>query len=115
MSEEIPDDWDKQPVKVLVSKNFEQVARDNAKNVFVEFYAPWCGKFYNPAVSELIKSTSSKTFNHCYFSGHCKQLAPVWDKLGEKYKDHESIVIAKMDSTANELADVKVQSFPTIK
>jgi len=88
-SAELPEDWDSTEVKVLVSSNFNEVAMDKTKDVFVEFYAPWCG--------------------------HCKSLEPIWAELGDKFKDREDVVIAKMDATANEVDGFEIQGFPTLK
>lgn len=89
LSQDLPEDWDAKPVKVLVADNFDSIALDKSKDVLVEFYAPWCG--------------------------HCKQLEPIYEKLAEGFADRKDVVIAKMDSTANELEHTKINSFPTIK
>jgi len=89
LSEDIPEDWDHKPVKVLVGKNFNQVVNSTEKNTLVMFYAPWCG--------------------------HCKKLEPLWEELAEKYKESVDVVIAKMDATKNELEHIRVRAFPTVK
>ena len=91
LTEELPEDWDKNPVKYLTGKNFDEVVFDKSKNVLVEFYAPWCG--------------------------HCKKLSPVWDKLAESLanENKDDIVVAKIDATLNELKHSRVRSFPTIR
>jgi len=87
-SEEIPTTQEGDVV-VLVGKNFNDIVLDNTKDVLVEFYAPWCG--------------------------HCKKLSPIYDELAANLKHNTHLVIAKMDSTANEVDGVSVQGFPTIK
>jgi len=88
MSEEIPEKND-EPVKVIVGKQFNEIAKDENKGVLVMFYAPWCG--------------------------HCKAIKPTWEKLGEHFKDSDKYTIAKMDATANEVDGEEIQGFPTIK
>jgi protein disulfide isomerase family A protein 3 len=87
-SEPIPDSND-EPVKVVVAESFNDIVNDDTKDVLIEFYAPWCG--------------------------HCKSLAPKYDELAKKLEKEDSIVIAKMDATANDVPKpYEVQGFPTI-
>lgn len=41
-------------------------------------------------------------------------MAAAWEELAERYKDREDIVIAEMDSTANELENITIHGYPTL-
>lgn len=87
-SEPIP--TEQTDVKVVVGRNFDEVVFDSKADILLEFYAPWCG--------------------------HCKNLEPVYKELAQKLKGEESVIIAKIDATANDFPrDVfPVQGYPSI-
>merc|ERR1711957_493534 len=72
-----------------LSPHRKSEAVPETKDVLMEYYAPWCG--------------------------HCKALSPKWDELAEHVAELDDIVIAKMDSTANEVEGVEIKGYPTLK
>ncbi|KAL3638259.1 hypothetical protein CASFOL_017630 [Castilleja foliolosa] len=77
-------------VVVLTEENFEkEVGQD--RGALVEFYAPWCG--------------------------HCKKLAPEYEKLGASFKKAKSVLIAKVDCDEHKSVCTKygVSGYPTIQ
>jgi len=84
-SQAIPESNDEN-VYVLVGSQFHEVIGKN-KDVFVEFYAPWCG--------------------------HCKKLAPEYEKLGDAFEDVQDVIIAKIDATENDTPE-DIRGFPTL-
>lgn len=77
------------PVTIVVAKNYDEIVLDEAKDVLLELYAPWCG--------------------------HCKALSPKYDELGSLFEGFSNLVtVAKVDATANDVPD-EVQGFPTIR
>lgn len=75
------------PVTVIVGKEFEKIVLDETKDVFMEFYAPWCG--------------------------HCKKLTPIYEEVGKHYLSDTNVVIGKCDSTEND-TPAEVSGFPTL-
>ncbi|ORZ30270.1 hypothetical protein BCR44DRAFT_53441 [Catenaria anguillulae PL171] len=92
-SEEPPKDAEKADVYQVVGKTFKEVVLNKNKDVFIEFYAPWCG--------------------------HCKKLAPTFESLGKLFKDQaDKVTIAKLDLTENDLppnSGDRVEGFPTLR
>lgn len=72
----------------VTEENFQALVLDTPATVLVEFYAPWCG--------------------------HCKKLAPTYEKLAVKYREDDGVVVAKVDATAHMIPDLPIAGFPTI-
>uniref|UniRef100_A0A0R0ERR6 protein disulfide-isomerase n=1 Tax=Glycine max TaxID=3847 RepID=A0A0R0ERR6_SOYBN len=78
-------------VVVLSPNNFDEVVFDETKDVLVEFYAPWCG--------------------------HCKALAPIYEKVAAAFNLDKDVVIANVDADKyKDLAEkYGVSGYPTLK
>jgi len=79
-------------VVVLTDANFDSIVNGD-KHVLVKFYAPWCG--------------------------HCKSLAPTWEKAATSLAQEKDVIIAKHDcdftggkATAERFG---VTGYPTLK
>ncbi|OAX79823.1 protein disulfide-isomerase domain [Emergomyces africanus] len=79
-------------VQMLTDATFSK-AIGGDKDVFVAFTAPWCG--------------------------HCKSLAPIWEKLANDFQLEPNVAIAKVDADAENskrTAEAQgIKSYPTIK
>merc|ERR1711935_1150617 len=77
-------------VPSLTPANYESIT--DGKTVFIKFFAPWCG--------------------------HCKKMAPDWEKLSDDWASSEVGLIAEVDCTTDgkPLCDQNgVKGFPTLK
>nr|XP_043629074.1 protein disulfide-isomerase-like [Erigeron canadensis] len=89
-SESVPE---KEFVLTLDHSNFSDVVSKH-NFIVVEFYAPWCG--------------------------HCKNLAPEYEKAASVLSSHDPpVVLAKVDANAEEnkglAQQYEIQGFPTLK
>lgn len=88
-SEDLPKNWDLDPVKKLVGSNFDSIAYYKSKDVLVAIYSNW--------------------------SSRCKKIHGVMDDLAKKVADKSDLVLAKINGLENEFMDFVVDTYPTIK
>ena len=74
---------------ILNPENFAAVTT-SGKAVFVKFFAPWCG--------------------------HCKRMAPDWEKLALSLKENDKVVIAKLDGSrySDLTKNLPISGYPTL-
>ncbi|KAI3752580.1 hypothetical protein L2E82_24614 [Cichorium intybus] len=77
-------------VVTLTQDTFNEIVMDNTKHVLVEFWAPWCG--------------------------HCQDLAPIYESLGDAFKNEADVVIANIniDKYKKQIEMYNVQNIPRV-
>ncbi|PFH33740.1 putative thioredoxin [Besnoitia besnoiti] len=75
-------------VKTVVGATFKQIVMESDEDVFIEFYAPWCG--------------------------YCRKLEPAYKELAARLRDVTGLTVAKIDATRNEVPSIKVSGYPTL-
>eukprot|EP01068_Selenidium_serpulae_P014219 Selendium_serpulae@DN6072_c0_g1_i1.p1 len=77
-------------VVVLTEKTFDEFIKNNPVSL-IEFFAPWCG--------------------------HCKSLAPEYEKAAKILKEKDSIPLGSVDATVEKELGTRFQirGFPTLK
>jgi len=79
----------KSSVVKLTKDNFKKLVLDSDDLWFVEFFAPWCG--------------------------HCKALAPSWEKAADQLKGVVKVGAVDMTTEESVGQPYGIQGFPTIK
>ena len=75
----------------VTPKTFDKELDPSKRHILVEFYAPWCG--------------------------HCKALAPEFERFGKAFANNPNVVVAQVDADKYRKLGKKfnVEGFPTMK
>ncbi|CAL1378094.1 unnamed protein product [Linum trigynum] len=75
-------------VLVVVGKTFDELVLNSPKNILLEIFTPWCI--------------------------NCETTSKQVEKLAKHFKGSDSLVIARIDASANEHPKLQVADYPTL-
>jgi len=77
------------PIFEVVHGTWNDIVVNNEKDVLVEFYAPGCYQ--------------------------CEQIEPAYAEVADRVRNNKNLVLARLDSTQNEIDGVVISGTPTFK
>ncbi|CAL1400284.1 unnamed protein product [Linum trigynum] len=86
-SQPVPDNKNA-TVQVVVGKTFDELVLSSPKNILLEIFTPWCI--------------------------NCETTSKQVEKLAKHFKGSDSLVVARIDASANEHPKLQVADYPTL-